>query len=105
LKRYKAGLTTLSTHLTQPRDDLAVQETWFQQQRADNLQQETDAQREHVQALAALQAQSQDAIRTLVDKVKRLAIQKPDLARPSSIKIPSFDFEKDRSTFKQWKDR
>ena len=89
----------------QRRDDLAAQEARYQQQRADDLKREKDARAEHVLTLAALQAQSQDAIKTLGDEVKRLAVRGPESARPSTIKLPSFDLEKDRSTFKQWKDR
>jgi hypothetical protein len=84
--------------MQQCRDNLAAQEARFQQQRADNQQHKKEAPRKHVKELAGLQAESQDAIETLGDKVKRLAVQRPDLASPSSIKLP-----RDRSTFKQWK--
>ena len=89
----------------QRREDLAAQEARYQQQRADDLKREKEARQEHVLALAALQAQSHDAIRTLGDEVKRLAVRGPDTARPTSIKLPIFDLERDRGTFKQWKDR
>jgi hypothetical protein len=88
----------------QRRDDLAAQEARYQQQRADDLKLEKEDRQEQVLALAALQAQSQDAIRTLGDEVKRLALRGTDTAQPTSIKLPVFDLEKDCTTFKQWND-
>ncbi len=84
--------------LQQAANTQAARDLQWAQQRAADLQ----AQKE---AIAALQATSTDAIKTLGDEVKRLAVRQPETARPSSIKLPSFDLEKDRSTFKQWKDR
>jgi hypothetical protein len=77
----------------------------LQQQHTDGMRQQTEAIIRQQDALAALQAQSTDALRTLGDEVKRLAAARPESARPSTIKLPPFDLEKDRATFKQWKDR
>ena len=79
-------------------DAALVAEDRFRQQRADDLRAQADT-------MKAMQAQSQAAFNTLADEVKRLSTRAHESARPSSIKLPSFDLEKDRSTFKQWKDR
>jgi hypothetical protein len=89
----------------QRRDDLTAQEARYQQQRADDLKGQKEARQEHVLALAALQAQSHDAIRTLGEEVKRLAVRGTDTGRPTIIKLLVFDLERGRNTFKQWKDR
>jgi hypothetical protein len=68
-------------------------------------QQHANDQKAQKDAMAALKAQSTDVIKTLGDEVKRLAILKPKLASPLSIKLTTMDFEKDRETFKQWEDR
>jgi hypothetical protein len=66
--------------MQQCREDLAAQDARDKQQRGDDLQWKKEAQREHVQALVPLQVQSQDAIKTFGDEVKRLALQTPDSA-------------------------
>ena len=45
--------------------------------------------------------ESEDAIIVLADKVKHLDTCGPGSARPSHLKLPSFDLEKDRDSFKQ----
>jgi hypothetical protein len=79
-KKKLMTYNSMPQDMQQCRDDLAAQEARFQQQRADDLQRKEDGQREHVETLAALQAQSQDPIQTLGDKIKRVAVQRPDSA-------------------------
>ena len=89
----------------QSADAAIAAERRFQQQRADDLKRHEDAQTAQREALIALQNSSQSSFKALADEVKRLAVQRPESARPSTIKLPAFDLEKDRDTFKQWRDR
>ena len=54
---------------------------------------------------ANLRKESADAVQVLADEVKRLATRRPGSPRPSHLKLPSFDLERDKDSFKQWHDR
>jgi hypothetical protein len=78
---------------------------WFRQQQADDTKRHEDTQRAQPEALVAFQRLSQQTFKTLTDKVAQLSLQPQESACPSTIKLPSFDLEKDRATFKQWRCR
>jgi hypothetical protein len=86
-------------------DAAIAAEQRFRRQRADDTKRHEDAQRAQHEALVAFQRSSQQMMKTVTDEAARLSVQRHESARPSSIKLPSFDLEKDRCTFKQWHDR
>jgi hypothetical protein len=67
----------------------------FRQQRKDDMRAQQDAQ-------VAFQRTSQLSFKTLTHEVVRVSAQRHKTARPTAIKLPIFDLEKDRSTLKQW---
>jgi hypothetical protein len=55
---------------------------------AANVRCDEDARRVQADAMLVLQSSSQEALRTHVNEVKQLSVQRPESARWSSIKLP-----------------
>ena len=75
-------------------DAQALREMQYADQRHDDIERDKNNRKAN-----------EDALKALAAEVQRLAVHKPESARPSHLKLPSFDLEKDRESFKQWKDR